>query len=191
MIEQVVAWYTAPERHYHTIDHVKDCLRQLEQIEGLSDRERETLAHAFLWHDAVYDPRAGDNEERSAALALKHCDRSIADEVSRLILLTKSHNVSDSDRCGAIMIAIDLSILGAGEPAYAEYCAAIRREYAHVPDLAYRIGRRRVLSQFLERPVIFPYPPYRERLELAARQNLAREIADLTHKGATAPGPLQ
>ncbi|MCL2717091.1 MAG: phosphohydrolase [Alphaproteobacteria bacterium] len=191
MIEQVLSWYISPDRHYHGIDHIRDCLRQLEQIDGLGDRERAALSQALLWHDAVYDPLATDNEERSAALAAAHCDSSLRDEVRRLVLLTRSHSVDDTDRCGAIMVSIDLSILAADEAEYAAYCTAIQREYHQIPETAYRIGRSRILKQFLERPVIFPYPPYRQRLEQKARQNIAREIADLERgcTGSTAPHP--
>src|SRR5262249_22011217 len=62
-------------------------------------------------------------------------------EVGRLIRLTKTHDVAAGDPLGAIMISIDLSILGADVATYDAYAAAIRQEYAHVPDAAYRSGR--------------------------------------------------
>jgi len=178
MIEQVLPYYSSPGRHYHTIGHVEDCLRQLGDIKNLSSEEREILTQALLWHDAVYDPMRSDNEERSAALAVDHCNAGIRDEVGRLILLTKSHNVDDTDRLGSIMISIDLSILGADAAEYAKYIAAIREEYRQIPEDIYRKGRAAILKRFLERPAIYPYPPLRERLEQTARRNIAREIAD-------------
>jgi len=180
MIEQVLPYYSSPGRHYHTIGHVEDCLRQLGHIEDLNGEEREILTQAFLWHDAVYDTLRPDNEEMSAALAADHCEAEIRDEVMRLILLTKSHNADDRDRLGSIMISIDLSILGADAADYAKYTAAIREEYRHVPEDLYRKGRAAILKRFMERAEIFPYPPFRERLERAARRNLTREIAELT-----------
>jgi len=182
MIEQVLRYYSSPGRHYHTIGHIEDCLQQLARIEGLNGEEREILTQAFLWHDAVYDPVRSDNEECSAALAVGHCDAGIRDEIRRLILLTKSHIVDDTDRLGSIMVSIDLSILGADAAGYAKYAAAIREEYGHVPQADYTKGRAAVLKRFLERPVIFPYPPLRERLEQAARRNITKEMTELTEQ---------
>jgi len=179
MVEQVLPYYSSPSRHYHTIGHIEDCLRQLDSIEGLGGGERDILTQALLWHDAVYDPMRSDNEERSAALAVDHCNAGIRDKVRRLIHLTKSHIVDDTDRLGSIMISIDLSILGADAAEYAKYVAAIRKEYQHIPEHIYRTGRAAILKRFIERPAIFPYPPLRERFEQAARRNIAGEITEL------------
>jgi predicted metal-dependent HD superfamily phosphohydrolase len=35
-------------------------------------RERDVLLLAAVYHDVIYDPRAGKNEEASAALLLAH-----------------------------------------------------------------------------------------------------------------------
>ena len=61
--------YSAPGRHYHTPRHICQCLSQL-------DGARDEIAHAdfveiALWfHDVIYDPKAKDNEDRSARLFL-------------------------------------------------------------------------------------------------------------------------
>jgi predicted metal-dependent HD superfamily phosphohydrolase len=80
---------------------------------------------------------------------------------------------------GAVLISIDLSILAAEPPRYDAYAAAIRKEFAHVPDDAYRAGRSGVLSRFAARPVIFPDPAFARAHEKKARDNLARELASL------------
>jgi len=94
--------------------------------------------------------------------------------------LTRTHQVEPDDRLGAILISIDLSILGAAPARYDAYAAAIRKEFAHVPDGDYRAGRARVLSQFAARPVIFPDPIFAARYDRLARDNLARELASLS-----------
>ena len=58
--------------------------------------------------------------------------------------------------------------------------AAIRQEYAHVPEPLYRAGRAAILSRFLEGGCLFADPVWAERLEAQARANLTREIAALT-----------
>jgi predicted metal-dependent HD superfamily phosphohydrolase len=177
--EQLVAAYAAPGRHYHNLAHIEDSLAALTRVENLSPREREILSAAIWWHDVVYDATRADNEELSAQLAEAHVRKDIADEVGRLIRLTKTHDVARDDRLGAILISIDLSILGAEPARYDAYAAAIRQEFIHVPETDYRAGRARVLGQFAARPVIFPDAAFAARYDRQARENLARELASL------------
>jgi predicted metal-dependent HD superfamily phosphohydrolase len=69
--------------------------------------------------------------------------------------------------------------LGAEPARYDAYAAAIRREFAHVPDREYRVGRSRVLSQFAARAVIYPDAGFAAIYHRRARENLARELASL------------
>ena len=177
--EELAATYAAPGRHYHNLAHIEDCLAALARVELLSPREREILSAAIWWHDVVYDAARADNEELSAQLAEAHVRKDIADEVGRLIRLTKTHDVARDDRLGAILISIDLSILGAEPARYDAYAAAIRQEFIHVPETDYRAGRARVLGQFAARPVIFPDAAFAARYDRQARENLARELASL------------
>jgi predicted metal-dependent HD superfamily phosphohydrolase len=178
--DALIAAYTAPGRHYHNLAHIQDCLAKLARVDGLSEAEHETLSEAIWWHDVVYDPTRADNEELSAQLAEAHVGPDIAREVGRLIRLTRTHEVERSDRLGAILISIDLSILGAEAARYDAYAAAIRKEYAHVPESDYRAGRAKVLSQFAARPFIFPDAGFAEAYDRQARENLARELASLS-----------
>ena len=177
--DELVAAYTAPGRHYHDLKHIEDCLGALAGLDNLSVTEREILTAAIWWHDVVYDPTRSDNEEQSARLAEAHVRPDLGREVGRLIRLTKTHQVERQDRLGAILISIDLSILGADPARYDAYAAAIRKEFAHVGDRDYRAGRANVLSQFAARPVIFPDAVFAARYDRRARENLARELASL------------
>jgi predicted metal-dependent HD superfamily phosphohydrolase len=177
--DDLIAAYAAPNRHYHNLAHVEDCLDKLARIDDLSAAERGILTEAIWWHDVVYDPTRSDNEELSAQLAEQHVAAHLRDEVGRLIRLTRTHQVEPSDRLGAILISIDLSILAAEPSRYDAYAAAIREEYAHVPDDAYRAGRADVLCRFAARPVIFPDAAFARVCEKKARDNLAREIGSL------------
>jgi len=177
--DALIAAYSAPGRHYHNLAHIQDCLAALARVDGLSETEHEALSEAIWWHDVVYDPTRADNEELSAQLAEAHVGPDIAREVGRLIRLTKTHQVEPADRLGAILISIDLSILGAEPARYDAYAAAIRKEYAHVPENDYREGRAGVLRQFAARPFIFPDAGFAEMYDRQARENLARELAAL------------
>jgi predicted metal-dependent HD superfamily phosphohydrolase len=178
--EELVAAYTTPGRHYHNLTHIEDCLDALARVDGLSTAEREILSEAIWWHDVVYDATRSDNEELSARWAERHVRSDLRQEVGRLIRLTKTHDVQPDDRLGAILISIDLSILGAEPARYDTYAAAIRQEFIHVPEGDYRAGRARVLSQFAARPVIFPDAAFAARYDRQARENLTRELASLS-----------
>jgi predicted metal-dependent HD superfamily phosphohydrolase len=175
----LIAAYAAPGRHYHNLAHVEDCLGKLAAVPDLTEAERAVLTEAIWWHDVVYDATRSDNEELSAQLAEQQVADDMRAEVGRLIRLTRTHQVEADDRLGAILISIDLSILAAEPARYDAYAAAIRREFAHVPDDAYRAGRADVLKRFAARPVIFPDAAFAQALDAQARANLARELAAL------------
>jgi predicted metal-dependent HD superfamily phosphohydrolase len=178
--EELAAAYAAPSRHYHNLAHIEDCLAALAQVEGLSAHERELLSEAIWWHDVVYDPTRSDNEELSAELAERQVRADLRDEVGRLIRLTKTHDVKADDRLGAILISIDLIILGAEPARYDAYVADIRQEFIHVSDADYRAGRAGVLRRFSARPVIYPDAGFAAKYDQRARDNLARELTSLS-----------
>src|SRR5437762_2672828 len=64
----LVAAYTGPGRFYHNLDHLADVLATVGALGGQA-RDLAAVRFAAWFHDAVYDPRAADNEERSAAWA--------------------------------------------------------------------------------------------------------------------------
>lgn len=176
--------YSQPGRFYHDQRHLDDCLRQLERIDELSERQRRLLRWAILWHDVVYDPRRGDNEERSAERAereLIECGvgEDDAAEVARLILLTKGHRADEADRLGALMASIDLSILGSAPKRYRAYAEAVRKEYGHLPDEDWRSGRQAVLNRLLAADPLYPDPGFRAALEAQARLNIEAELKAL------------
>ncbi|MDO8379503.1 phosphohydrolase [Phenylobacterium sp.] len=184
MTPDLEAAYAQPHRRYHTRAHIEQCLALLHQVPDLMDSERQVLTYAIWWHDAVYDPTASDNEARSAEMAkrdLRDLDVSLhaREEVARLIRLTAGHVVEEEDRLGEILVSIDLAILAAAPLDYDAYARQVREEYIHVPDEAWRAGRRQVMQRFLEAPVIYPDPAFRRLFEAVARANIAREIASL------------
>jgi predicted metal-dependent HD superfamily phosphohydrolase len=174
--------YSKPQRGYHTAAHIEDCLARLDSARGEAERPDEVEV-ALWFHDAVYDPRAADNEERSAAWAAQAMreggmDPEAVRRVSSLIEATKHRREPDTPDC-ALLLDVDLSILGQPPEAFAAYEARIRQEYAWVPQEQFRLGRRAILESFLKRPAIYRTEFFRTRLEAQARENLARSIAQL------------
>lgn len=180
---ELTAAYRAPERHYHNLTHLAAVLGWVAAL-CEDDAAWPALTLAAWFHDAVYDPRAADNEEQSAAWAQRALSElglpaNLVSRVARLILATKTHDVPPGDPAAVILLDADLAILGAEPGAYARYAAAIHREYAWVPEAAYRAGRRAVLARFLARPYIYHTERMRAEREGLAKRNLQAEIDQL------------
>jgi predicted metal-dependent HD superfamily phosphohydrolase len=170
--------YREPHRAYHDEAHIRAVLGALAE-RGVLTVE---LALAAWGHDLVYDPTAHDNEEKSAEafdrwLAGHGAGTAMRERVGALILATR-HAAPPTDREEALLVDADLSVLGASEPVFDAYDRAIRLEYGHVPEAAYRLGRAKVLQSILDRTRIFKTPEFAS-LEAPARRNLARALTKL------------
>jgi predicted metal-dependent HD superfamily phosphohydrolase len=174
--------WTEPGRAYHGLEHLEDCLARLD--EAPPDGADRDLVEAALWfHDAVYDPRAADNETRSAELARRALEElgvrsEIVSRVGDLVLLTL-HREPPTDPEGRLLCDIDLAVLGGSAEDFDRYDQAIRLEYAWVPDSVYRRERAAILRGLLARVPLYATAYYRERYELPARANLERALARL------------
>jgi predicted metal-dependent HD superfamily phosphohydrolase len=158
-----------PHRHYHTLHHIEAMLRWY-------DGSNPAIVAAIWLHDIVYDPKASDNEERSAAQAQADLPAGPSTDLAvRLILDTKHH--AGGDPFSDAFDDLDLAIIGASPATYDRYAEQIRREYAFVPEAAYRAGRADVLREFDKR-TIYRTPGF-QRLEAQAHINLQREIGRL------------
>lgn len=183
VFEDLVARYGENGRFYHNLHHIKAVLDHIEPF-LVQGKPSIALQLAAWFHDVVYDAQHHDNEAQSASYArqvlegLGMPDLEIH-EVERLIMLTVGHETAVSDTDGHILLDADLAILAADSPQYDAYAQAIRQEYAHVPDGAYRVGRVQVLRRLGERPFLYYLPEHRS-WEAVARANLARESQDLT-----------
>ncbi|MBZ9713445.1 phosphohydrolase [Deinococcus multiflagellatus] len=171
-------FYAEAHRAYHNAAHVEAVLGALGSRGVLSP----ALALAVWGHDLIYDPRARDNEARSAEvfgawLAGQGAPTDLVAQVRALILATQ-HRALPATREEALLVDADLGILGASPAKFAAYDAAIRQEYRHVPGPLYRMGRRKVLQGFLNRSRIYTTPEF-AGLEEQARANLAGALARL------------
>ncbi|MER7752696.1 hypothetical protein [Kitasatospora sp. NPDC097643] len=183
--------WSEPQRRYHTTAHLHAALRHVDDLAGHAD-DPDAVRLAAWFHDAVYRPDRSENEERSAALAVRALTAAglpaarVA-EVERLVLLTVTHRPGAGDRDGEVLCDADLAVLGGTPEAYAAYAAAVRAEYAFVPEPDFRAGRARVLRQLLALPALYRTPTADARFTAAARRNLAAELDSLAPAG---PDPL-
>jgi len=172
--------WAEPQRRYHTLDHLVAVLNRVTELTAYCD-DPDSVTLAAWFHDAVYRPDRSENEERSAHLAERALreaglpDDRVA-EVTRLVRLTILHDPAPGDRNGEVLCDADLAVL-AGDPAeYAAYAAAVREEYAFVPDELFRTGRADILLRLLDQPHLFRTPYGRTEWEPVARRNLATEL---------------
>ena len=180
--DQVLAAYREPHRVYHTLQHLEECFQRVREFPGSAEQPGEVLA-ALWYHDAVYDPHASDNEDRSGNLAgavLLEAGAAVAavTRVRSLILATR-HDTSPGPGDAALVVDIDLAILGADASRFDQYEHQVREEYSWAPDPIFAATRRRILTGFLRRAGIYTTAPFRSRFEAAARTNLERALARL------------
>jgi len=179
--------YRADDRHYHSLAHIEAMLALAAEFRHAL-RDPEAVEAAIWFHDAVYDSRAKDNEEKSAALAgEKLASRTGPQRLARIramIDATATHQLpasgdDDAMKDAALFLDMDLAILGAGPDAFEAYEKAVRREYGWVEEPMWRAGRAAVLQGFLARPHIYHSAEFRRRSEAAARRNIERSLAAL------------
>ena len=131
----------------------------------------------------MYDPRAGDNEERSARLAERVLGssagtRTAGGRSAAMVRATAAH-VAAADDDTAVLLDADLAVLGAEPAAYQAYVTGVRAEYAHVA--AGRLAHRPRAGP--ARPAR-PSPAVRDRpragaLGARAAANMTAELASL------------
>jgi predicted metal-dependent HD superfamily phosphohydrolase len=182
----VVDAWSQPHRRYHDLAHLAAVLGLVDELAGAA-ADPDAVRLAAWYHDVVYDPERGDNEQVSAERAraglrgLVPDDR--LDEVVRLVLLTAGHDPARDDANGAVLCDADLAVLATPPEAYAAYASAIRLEYGHLSDEEFTGGRIAVLEHLLALPELY-------RTEAAhpwtdtARANLTAELTLLRRRAA-------
>jgi predicted metal-dependent HD superfamily phosphohydrolase len=174
------AWGDATRR-YHDLEHLADCLRELDGARGDAGGPAAVdVAELALWfHDAIYQPRARGCEARSATLLIEE-GATLA--IPRAALLAAADCVratahtpgaASAGPVADLVIDIDLSILGRDPFRFLEYEHAVAEEYAGVSATLYRLVRGRLLAGLLAAPALFRTERFRARYEATARANVA------------------
>ena len=171
--------YSEPQRHYHTIQHIVECLAFFHQIKNqLNDPIAVELAIWF--HDAIYNPQAIDNEEKSAELMEQYCsqlfEKAQLQKVYEWIIATKKHSPA-IDQDLNYLLDIDLAILGSAKQRFAEYEQQIQQEYSWVDADLYRVKRAEVLNYFLEMKPLYQTEYFRDLLQAQAKYNLTSSLS--------------
>lgn len=210
VFDDLIGRHRQPHRRYHGVRHVVWVLRHVRALEtaipactaGIQSYDAGAVSAAAFFHDAVYDPTRGDNEERSAVLADQQLasidwDQRRRGVVTALVRATATHGRdeepsppagSDAGTDGArspsdlerqVMLDADLAVLGSDPNAYAAYANGVRVEYRHLNDADWTTGRAAVLRHLLDRDQLYGCEPACEWWEARARANLTAELASL------------
>ena len=169
--------YAEPARCYHTLQHVRRCLRDLDWAHGVVP-DADVVELALWCHDVIYTPGASDNEPRSAEWFRQHAEPGVAavERVTRMILAT-SHTDAPSDAPGCFAVDIDLAVLGYPPAWFRRDAVHLRAERPDLDELTYDSAERAFLGKVLARPRIYLTEPFYNRYEARARRNLAWRLA--------------
>ena len=170
--------YSEVQRHYHSIQHIVECLEHFHQIKTHLD-DTLSVELAIWFHDVIYNPQAHDNEQQSADYMQRMLENVLgAEQIAKIyvwILATQVHApTADTDL--AYLLDIDLAILASYPMRFAEYECQIQQEYAWVEPSLYVKKRQQVLKHFLEKQLLYQTPFFQKRYERLAKQNLAQTL---------------
>lgn len=173
--------YNQSYRKYHNLNHLNELFGYYDKFSDFIENTEE-IQIAIFYHDFIYSIWKKDNEEKSAIKAVQVLqdigfDMDGIHRIDKLILCTKHHNGTSNDE--NLLIDFDLAILGQSEEAYQDYTQKIRKEYAKIPGILYRKGRKKVLQHFLDKSSIYQTTVFKSTFEKQARVNLSNELSSL------------
>jgi predicted metal-dependent HD superfamily phosphohydrolase len=176
---ELQAAYQQSHRHYHTLQHITECLQLFDEYQHLAE---QPLAVKFaLWfHDAVYQPQCFDNEQQSAKWALEVLQQGqVLETVQRQIydlIMATAHQQPPKTHDEKLIVDVDLAILAALPARFAEYERQIRAEYDWVVEAVYQQKRKEILTQLYNNGDIYHLPELKNALEISAHANLQRVL---------------
>jgi predicted metal-dependent HD superfamily phosphohydrolase len=176
--DQLLAAYSEEHRYYHTPEHLYHLIGLLREA-SVTD---SAVYWASFYHDYVYIAGQQDNEAKSAEIAKAqmlhlNIDSKLVDRCCELILLTKNHQLNETDISAAVFLDADMAILGVDSEDYAVYIDNIKKEYASIPEFLFNRGRKKFVETCLNRNRLFNADWFFNRFETQARKNLAWELS--------------
>lgn len=175
--QRLVEGYDEPQRHYHTLAHIEQCMAMFDQCKSLASNP-DALELAVWFHDVIFEPGRPDNEARSAELYLDFSagvhDEATRGLVTRLIMATLHDGSSLEDSDAAFMVDIDLSSFGLSWEEFLRDSQNLRLESADLSDAEYFRRKTNFQNCLLAKEHFYQSDFFAKRLESQARANLAR-----------------
>jgi predicted metal-dependent HD superfamily phosphohydrolase len=189
---QTLSCYTQPWRHYHNLEHLSQLFVFLKKI-NLDAYNDPAIILGVLFHDAVYDPLAKNNEEESAKLCRKqltslNIPEEVISKAELLIAYSKNHLLANANNTEGAFLDADLGILAQPREEFMKYARMISAEYSSYPTQNYINGRSKFLFNMLKADNIFRTPPFASQLNEIARQNMQHEMLLLATNPETVIG---
>lgn len=183
--EKIKEQYSIPQRYYHTFaGHIAQGLEIFSEFRYLC-KDPDLIYFHWMNHDAIYDPRKKDNEEKSADFSANlaremHLPIKFEENSGNLILPTK-HQIIPEGFDIKFHLDMDLSIFGQPESIFDAYEENIWKEYKDIyPPEVYNPGRAEILKMFWKRKPLYRTLQIREKYEEKAKANLQRSIEKLS-----------
>lgn len=174
----LIAAYTEKHRAYHTVQHIVECLALFESVRDQLD-DPIAVEMAIWFHDVIYDPKASDNELRSAMLMEQYCQNILNEQqiekIYTWIVATQQHQPSHESDLN-YLLDIDLAILGSATARFQSYEQQIQIEYGWVEQNIYEIKRQKVLKHFYQMNPIYQTLYFHHHHEKQAKINLATYV---------------
>lgn len=176
----LITRYQERHRSYHGVAHLRRVLEVFDLVRSHAD-EPDLIEFALWFHDVVYDTTRGDNEERSADLAVEAAQKAglAPQQAGRIRLLAEVTRHDRTDLAGdeALIADIDLEILSADEKTYlGSYEWLLHEEWPHIDAETFNDGRIDFLQSLQQRERIYQSAAFTDR-EDTVRRNLARAIS--------------
>ncbi len=152
-LQRVAGQWCERHRYWHGPGHVIGMLEQIR--ERATGEGQEILSLAALYHDAIYNPRAGDNEEASAALLRADAVDPLHPTVRRAVEL-----IVASKWAGPVDSALEKTFFDLDAFQLSDSCPlserlayelAIFREFQWVDTATYRLKRAEFLQSWANR----------------------------------------
>ncbi|WP_164695041.1 HD domain-containing protein [Falsiroseomonas algicola] len=179
--------HAEPHRAWHDWNRVAGILAMAEEISA-AIADKPAFIIATMFHSAVFDRAVPGQAEASIALMRRHLtplmpphmlDRAevLIHAVTRQELPETDDPSLRGDAC--LLLDMDNAILGEPASRYDAYEAAIRREFAHLPDDRYEFGRIAALRMLLWRDRIYRTDRFYLEREKRARRNIEATLRRL------------
>lgn len=173
---------------YHNYSHINTMLK-LVNSKNTQFLDMRTVELAILYHDAIYEPGATDNEKQSATLMLKEMKEKYSPaqlQKAALIIENTAHHNDPQSAEEALVFYADLAILGSEWNQYLAYATSVALEWNHyLTHEQYREGRTTFLKSMLKNQVILDPNWATKEEETRARLNMQRELSALAPDSVT------
>lgn len=152
-LSYIESFYNSKGRYYHNMNHLDDvlcCLEDYNKSNLFNETEYQILVMTAIYHDIIYNPKAKDNEEKSAQFINDcSCSEDIKRQVYNLILFTKYQRAPKND-LEEIFMSCDMNVFDKSFTEQLQFEKNIQKEYSWVPLDVYVKNRIKVLSHIRE-----------------------------------------